>query len=1384
MRPSEEVTNPVPVCRGPSLNVAPPGFLSDRETGYLGHSVSPDSRSENVLRIIGGNVRGLPASQPCVPRQMCQGFCKDCFLVSKALDLQAQVCCWNEVNVNWSSVTEHFRPHARYPQWFSSCKIGSSYLPGPHDCSHRFGGTMTWILDSAAHRVDSSKSGSDPMGRWNWCFLRGRSAKSVVIISSYRPVKNTTSTGSVYNQQLAYLLSHGDSSDPLKKFDHDLALQVTNFIQQGSSVVLLMDANTPIAHPTNAFSALLRRTGLHSAISHSHPQAFSTRRDGSEVIDGIFVTPDLLGYPCGYAGWLSDHCTLFIDLPMDTVLGHSLPPVVTLQARRLQLKDPRVVNKFLQTLHEQLKASRLLDRILDLSARAKALQSEVCTQPSFLPPSDFASSYNDVDSEFTRILQVAEKGCQKFHTGTIPWTPQYSLFMDQLFLLQGVLLLRRRQRSNPGARFKWSQYRRLARALDMLDVFGYSISHLKREIDAVHHLLKEYRKCALHQRVTFLDSLAAAAADQSQLPFSTTRRNLAAVEEQRRQARLIKSAFAPNGRSGAVSMVEVQLPDGNVQITSQIPMEQAIMAENLSKFFQASDTPFMSGTLLNHFGPLGSDRSLARSLDCSHLSHGTQSLLSHFKGDPPTDFRSPPSFEEFVLSWSRQKERTSSYPSRHFGHIKASMQCPLASQIAYHLETIPLLTGLAPTSWRRSIDVMIEKQPGVFLLKKLRTIMLFDCLCNHAFKWIGREMMRVAERHNLLAPEQHGSRHGRRANWAALEQRLTCDLSRQTLQPAAIIFNDAVGCYDRIVHSVASLCMQQVGTPPPVTNCMFRCLQEMKHQVRTVFGDSAAFYQATDVPSSDPLTALPLSGVGQGNGAGPQIWAVISTPIAESLRQQDLGFLFQAALSDTAISYVGFIFVDDATIGCSHPSWSRDTVVAKAQSALTLWEDTLRATGGAVSPEKTFWYLLDYVWSPDGDSWKYATQAQFPFALQVRNSAQHFQQIDRLDPSEARRTLGVYLAPDHNEMVQLQILRQKSTDWASRIFLSGLRDGIAWKAFQTTISKSLAYSLPVTCMSKAALHKAWTPAITATLRRMGIGKDFPLGVRYGPICFQGLGLDHPYYLQIVAHLECILTASCQPDLNMSRILRVSCEYFLLELGFPGPLFSPPPATWASCITTSWIKSTWEMCFSQGITIATDVRLPPLRRVSDCYLMLAFHDLGYSALELAVLNRCRLFMQVLTLSDIVSADGSFISQAGLLVQRDPVLSRTELHWPRRPRPSASSRRLWSTAVARLCSGRSSRLNTPLGSWLPHSLQHHPVFYSPMEDRVFLRDDTSFQVCRRNHPGDNWFVHARLHTLSLPDDVVCGSGWWVGSRFSLSATSHPLTVAHFPPQSPTR
>jgi hypothetical protein len=250
------------------------------------------------------------------------------------------------------------------------------------------------------------------------------------------------------------------------------------------------------------------------------------------------------------------------------------------------------------------------------------------------------------------------------------------------------------------------------------------------------------------------------------------------------------------------------------------------------------------------------------------------------------------------------------------------------------------------------IDVMIMKRAGLTSLSNLHIIVLFHPDCNYLFKYVGREMMCITEQTQSLAQEQCGSRKRHRAINLALNKTLTYDVLWRLKRPGTICSNHMKSCYNLIGHAQASIAMQRNGVPKAQIDCLFSTLQGSIQQVRTGYGDSAIFY-------GGDKWLIPLHGIGQGNGAGPAIWAVMNTPLLNILQKRIWLLLHQSHFS-IFLSVAGYAFINDTDLVESYYHSTVEIIISNLKASLDTWEGTLNATCSAVVSEKTFWYLIDF----------------------------------------------------------------------------------------------------------------------------------------------------------------------------------------------------------------------------------------------------------------------------------------------------------------------------------------------------------------------------------------------------------------------------------------
>jgi hypothetical protein len=263
-------------------------------------------------------------------------------------------------------------------------------------------------------------------------------------------------------------------------------------------------------------------------------------------------------------------------------------------------------------------------------------------------------------------------------------------------------------------------------------------------------------------------------------------------------------------------------------------------------------------------------------------------------------------------------------------------------------------------------------------------------------KHIGRTMMSNAEQYGQIPPKQFDSHSGHTSVMQACNKKFTLYIARQKRITMALCSTDLKSCYDRIVHAMAFISMQQQNVPESACMCMFTTLQKLKHTIRTMYGDSASEYEGT-------LWVVPVIGLGQGNGAGPIIWAVVSTPVLNMLRIQGYRVFYMSCISEEEIHLVGYSFMDDTDIVQSDPE-EQDPLATEVrmQGALVIWDRGMGATGGALEPAQSFWYLLSF--AREHGCWRYVTIDETPANVSVLGATGGRVTLKRLEAHGSHNT--------------------------------------------------------------------------------------------------------------------------------------------------------------------------------------------------------------------------------------------------------------------------------------------------------------------------------------------------------------------------------------------
>ena len=183
--------------------------------------------------------------------------------------------------------------------------------------------------------------------------------------------------------------------------------------------------------------------------------------------------------------------------------------------------------------------------------------------------------------------------------------------------------------------------------------------------------------------------------------------------------------------------------------------------------------------------------------------------------------------------------------------------------------------------------------------------------------------------------------------------------------------------------------------------------------------------------------------------------------------QRRFGAHFISPLSKEKICFVGCSFVDDTDLVYTSfdSTDTLDDITPLMQNAINTWEGGLKATGGALVPEKSWIYPIKYVWNDRGD-YRLETTNDLDIHFTVKDSSQTTKQLQLIPPTEAKETLGVFLAPNGSNTTQIEYLKNKVIQWADKVRTNHITPHNALLSIHTTILSTLKYPAPALSLTR------------------------------------------------------------------------------------------------------------------------------------------------------------------------------------------------------------------------------------------------------------------------------------------------------------------------------
>jgi hypothetical protein len=207
---------------------------------------------------------------------------------------------------------------------------------------------------------------------------------------------------------------------------------------------------------------------------------------------------------------------------------------------------------------------------------------------------------------------------------------------------------------------------------------------------------------------------------------------------------------------------------------------------------------------------------------------------------------------------------------------------------------------------------------------------------------------------------------------------------------------------------------------------MLETIQEMKFFLQTAYGDTKTFAGSS--------IKIKTQGLGQGKGASPAGWCVISIVILRAHGTKGHGVHFMAPMSLVRRSLSAILYVDDTDL--LHINMDAEESIvdvhAAIQRAIENWGRLLIATGGTLKPDKCFYHLIDFAWTQKG-GWQYIAHHEDECTALFVPLPGTMAPISHLAVDNAQKTLGVTTCPSGNSTGSLHQMKRKAKKWVDSL---------------------------------------------------------------------------------------------------------------------------------------------------------------------------------------------------------------------------------------------------------------------------------------------------------------------------------------------------------------
>jgi hypothetical protein len=375
------------------------------------------------------------------------------------------------------------------------------------------------------------------------------------------------------------------------------------------------------------------------------------------------------------------------------------------------------------------------------------------------------------------------------------------------------------------------------------------------------------------------------------------------------------------------------------------------------------------------------------------------------------------------------------------------------------------------------------------------------------------------------------------------------------------------------------------------------------------------------------------------------------------------------------------------------PQGPVNDIIIRTQHDAQLWNDLLRATGGALNLDKCFAQVIAFQFGLNGAPVIAPADPNITITIQDRLYNKEVI-IKPISPYKTYRSLGTEQGTSKNQKQQPEKLMKTAGGHNRKLACSAMSPKCAWVHYSAVFQSSVGYPLSMCHLSQHQLHDLQKKYIPTLMNKIGIAKTHAHVLVFGPRAYGGIGCND---LQIEQGLDAVqnLMRQLRTPGYGKQLATIFLRTYQNASGLSLPLLQYP-AIRAPHLEGHYYVHIRRFLAKQNASLEIEcIPKAKYERQGDEYIMdvvcapatATEMDIGklqyYTDAEIRQIYYCKSYLQVQRISDLCTADGVFVIPSIVKGERSIRQCVSKLEEIKQERPSGTSWTIWRKFLSTIC-----------------------------------------------------------------------------------------------------